>query len=41
VRSEQQLRRRRLAYRVDSAAVQNWILGVIGATEFAKIQFAS
>ena len=29
------------AYRVDSAAVQNWILGVIGATEFAKIQFAS
>jgi trypsin len=29
------------AYRVDSTAVQNWILGVIGATEFAKIQFAS
>ncbi len=29
------------AYRVDSTDVQNWILSVIGETEFAKIQFAS
>lgn len=29
------------AYRVDTAEVQNWIKSIIGATEFAKIQFAS
>jgi hypothetical protein len=30
-----------LAYRVDSAEVQNWIKSIIGPTEFAKIQFAN
>ena len=29
------------AYRVDSAAVQDWIKSIIGASEFAKIQFAN